>query len=344
MRLAIVALLCLGLVAALSATVLVSTLLAPQPEPIVVDTEEQVVQIIVAKRALPAMAVVSGSDLATTQVKASQLPEHYLTNAVQAAGKVLIKPMAEGEAFAPAYFASEDSGLHLAAVIPEGMRAMSVSLSDHAGLEGLLYPGSYVDVVVTFKPLDEGGKAMPFVSATLLQGVQVLAIDHRTLISPTGPKDGAALTSQRRRVVSLLVNDEQARTLQLATEHGAISLALRNPLDERLDELAVTSIRDLVRTPGEGISPEAFTAMLTHANQDVIRAMEELMTNGQQPQPRPATGQPTVPPAYTPNPDGAMGMTEPAPAVQQRIDPRYWEAMILRGAQMETRKFEEKEE
>ena len=71
-----------------------------------------------------------------------------MTNPVQVVGKVLTRPMAEGEVFTKSNFSS-DKGVSFAAAITEGKRAVTISLQDHNGMAGILYPGSVVDVLVT---------------------------------------------------------------------------------------------------------------------------------------------------------------------------------------------------
>src|SRR2546421_271903 len=62
-------------------------------------------------------------------------------------------------------------------LVPSGKRAMAVALTDHGGLNGVLYPGSIVDVLASFKSKTGEG-----LSTTLVSGVEVLAIERHTLI------------------------------------------------------------------------------------------------------------------------------------------------------------------
>jgi Flp pilus assembly protein CpaB len=140
----------------------------------------------------------------------------------------------EGEAFKDGCFASASSGYRVASVLPEGMRAMTLSLSDYGGLYGILYAGCYVDVLTSFRlPGNaESGKSEAM-SMPLLQGVQVLAVEENTLVSekeePEGKRSGSSRS--KKLLVTLMVDLEQASGLQLALQYGTVSLALRNPLD-----------------------------------------------------------------------------------------------------------------
>jgi Flp pilus assembly protein CpaB len=150
-------------------------------------------------------------------------------------------------------FAGSGPGVHLAATLPEGMRAMSVSLSDYSSLDGLLYPGCAVDVLATFDLRGqtedkEGG----VISTTILRGVQVLAIEDKTAVSASEKTDEKAARQDRRRRVTLMVNPKQAEQLQLAMEHGMISLSMRNPSDRTMadsDERDIVNIKEFGPTP-----------------------------------------------------------------------------------------------
>jgi Flp pilus assembly protein CpaB len=98
----------------------------------------------------------------------------------------------------------------------------------------LLYPGCVVDVLAGFKlTYAYQGKGQA-ISTTLLHGIQVLAVEKKTIVSKQEDELEAAKppTSSRNISVTLMVDPRQAEALQLAMKHGNISLALRNPLDK----------------------------------------------------------------------------------------------------------------
>lgn len=153
--------------------------------------------------------------------------------------------MVEEQVFTNACFATEGSGLQLASLLGEGKRAVSVSLADYSALAGLLYPGSIVDVLVSVKLPAPQGRSKA-VSTTLLEGIQVLAVgDHTVFTEGTSKPESDDLRRRRRLIVTLLVNSEQAQKLQLADEHGSISLALRNPTDIEPVTASATGLADL---------------------------------------------------------------------------------------------------
>jgi pilus assembly protein CpaB len=129
--------------------------------------------------------------------------------------------------------ADPESGVGLNAVIPRGMRAISVEVSGGHALAGFLNPGNYVDVIVTIKPDEtvEGvdAKQKEAETKTFLQAVFVLGVNsrmQRESADASKEKRGRAAPS-----VTLLVDAEQAESVAHYDELGDLTLTLRNDLD-----------------------------------------------------------------------------------------------------------------
>ena len=236
MKWSLVGLVLAGVVAAISSAVLVAFWRAggrqAQPPPPVPP-----VQVVLAAKDMPAVSVVDADSIVLATVPKDRVPENYLSDPVQVVGKVLCTRMVKSQVFTKACFAAPGSGAQLASSLPKGMRAVSILLPEDAGLEGLLYPGSVVDVLVSFRDSKGGGSSQGPLSTTLLQGIQVLAVEDRTTVSGPDADDPArhVLRSGGRPMVTLMMEPDQAKAFRLAVEHGTVSLALRNPLDASPD-------------------------------------------------------------------------------------------------------------
>jgi pilus assembly protein CpaB len=230
MKWAVVVLCLLGSVAAASAALLVHALRNPSAAAPMGTSD---VTVLIAKKAMPAMTVIDSSVVDVQVLPPDKAPAHCISSAVAVVGKVLTRPIMEGQAFTTMYFADPGSAQQLAAVIPNGKRAVGISVTNYAGLDGLLYPGSMVDVMVSLKSGEgtEGSRRDAF-TTTLLENVQVLAIEQQTVVSQnrvTNPIESGR--ANESHCVTLLVDSKQAKALQLAMEQGTLSLALRNPMD-----------------------------------------------------------------------------------------------------------------
>src|SRR5438874_5587700 len=130
----------------------------------------------------------------------------------------------------------EGSGIGLSGRIPPGMRATAVRSNEIVGVAGFLYPGSHVDVLVTYTP--PGGNNVP-VTETVLQDVEVLTAGQTTEPDPQGKP-------QSVNVVTLLVNPEDSQKLQLASMQGNIQFVLRSGVDQKKNvELRPTRLDQL---------------------------------------------------------------------------------------------------
>ncbi len=229
MRWQLLILVFLGVVAAICAAVLVAAVQAGLNTKDVAETIVPEIEIVVAERDLAATQIVDADAIRLVSISPDQAPPGHLTNPVQAVGKVLAVPMVAGQPFNQGSFAKEGSGLHLASVLPDGMCAMGIELSGDSGLAGLLYPGSLVDVLVTF----QGRSPDETHTKTLFQRIQVLSIEEMSIVNPDGQGAGrGGVSGNRRHVVTLMLDHPQAERLQAAMRHGMVALALRNPMDQ----------------------------------------------------------------------------------------------------------------
>lgn len=245
MKWTIVILVVFGMISAVAATLLVNILRHNAGGDLSSNIE-----VLVASRSIPAMSVVTPSHINKSKIARNLLPEGYLSDTSQAVGKVLSKPIVESQVLTKHCFITEGGGAQLAASLPQGMRAVSVPVSSHSVMGGLLYPGCVVDVLATFSLTSMARETGQAVSATLLQGVQVLAIQDVSVVSKPDPEKKGVLDTRKETsygsmlTVTLMVNPKQAEALQLAIGSGHIMLAMRNPSDKQTMDIAATVLSE----------------------------------------------------------------------------------------------------
>ena len=113
--------------------------------------------------------------------------------------------------------------------IPEGMRAVSVKVDNVIGVAGWVLPGTFVDVISTGVPTQNGYVT----SKVVVENVRVLSADDSMQMEKGKENEAIAKVS---RAVTLLVKPDQAAKIALAQTDGHIQLALRNPSDEGLKD------------------------------------------------------------------------------------------------------------
>jgi len=250
MKLAIAGLCLLGLIAAACAAVLVNGLrvtpVATAPPANDKADENPEVRVLYSTRNAPAMTVIDGSMVTTRAMPRHEAPQGYISDPVEVVGRIAAQQVVAGQPFIRTSFSDASHPKQLAAIIPPGKRAVTISVADHAGLEGLLFPGSMVDVMVSFKPTDQGTKWREALTTTLLQNIQVLALDQQTVLAPGKVLEEGAARQSGGRQVTLLVDTKQAKALELAMDQGTLSLALRNPLDTSDTDKEIVSVHSLI--------------------------------------------------------------------------------------------------
>lgn len=112
-----------------------------------------------------------------------------------------------------------DAGF-MAAVLPKGMRAISIRVSAETGAGGFILPNDRVDVLLTRKV--DGNRD---VSEMVLTNVRVLAIDQQIKTTDDG---GQVIVG---KTATLELNPSQSEVLALVESSGQLSLALRSLAD-----------------------------------------------------------------------------------------------------------------
>lgn len=202
------------------------------------------VEVMVAANDLQVGNRVEEHDIRIIRVPAADLPPGAPRKRSDVIGHGVIMPISKGEFILPNRLAPENAGAGLPALIPPGMRAVSVRVNDVASVSGFVTPGTRVDVLVTAATVGSGEQQ----TTTVLQNVQVLASGHTLERSSTGEAQNAV-------VITLLVTPEDAQRLTLATNEGRIQLALRNPVDTKQDEVLAANARALFKGVGAPPTP-----------------------------------------------------------------------------------------
>ena len=120
----------------------------------------------------------------------------------------------------------------LASVLAPDSRAVSINVDAASGVSGLIWPGDYVDVVLTQEPTtgaeDKTGQQHGVLSETVVQNVRVVAIDQE--IVQGGPANNAT-AGKVARTVTLQLVPEQVKKVTVAGQRGKLTLAVRSAVD-----------------------------------------------------------------------------------------------------------------
>lgn len=192
--------------------------------------EEETVQIVVAaKRLAP------GHRIVKEDVKLSEWPtsiplEDSFTDPATVIGRGVLVMMTPNEPVLESKLAPAELGAGLTAIIPDGLRAMSIQADNVRGVAGFVGPGSHVDIILTTRP-PEATDSSSRTAADEGQVAQVVAENIRVLAIGRSVQSEGEERPQQAGIVTLLVTPEQAAKIALASNEGSLRLSLRNPLD-----------------------------------------------------------------------------------------------------------------
>jgi pilus assembly protein CpaB len=112
----------------------------------------------------------------------------------------------------------------MSAILPKGMRAISVAISEHSAAGGFILPNDRVDVIMTKKNTVEGLADKFVTSETVLTNVRVLAI-NQTFKQST---ENDIITVIELKTATLELDPRQSEVISQIETLGELSLALRS--------------------------------------------------------------------------------------------------------------------
>jgi pilus assembly protein CpaB len=207
------------------------------PKPVVQVTENTpappTVGYFVAARPLPRGTLAREEDLAVRSVPSESVPTGAILDTPDARiglrGSLVRKfldtgsPVTSQDVLRP-----RDRGF-LATVLAPDSRAISIKVDAESGVSGLIWPGDYVDVVLT-QVVEKADLAHRTLSETVLHNVRIVAIDQEIV---QGSPANNATAGKVARTVSLQLAPEQVKKIAVAEQLGKLSLAVRSAVDQQ---------------------------------------------------------------------------------------------------------------
>lgn len=206
-----------------------------------------------------AQDISAGTRITSDMVSVKSIPEaQVLTGAFSAVEDVVdqttVVPVVAGEQIILAKLTGSDSALSrygddppLSLVVPQGSRAVAISVSKPTGVGGLIRPGDYVDIILSLQvevKLPEGQTGKNTLARTIMQNVQVVALEQDvkdTIVTEEGETiegvPGSEGIQPDATVATVVVSPVHAEVLALADlckeqYSGRLTMVLRGFGDE----------------------------------------------------------------------------------------------------------------
>jgi pilus assembly protein CpaB len=317
----------LGLLAALFAAVLVGALASGPDGATALSIGNGQVSISMASRDLELGHVLQEEDIKVQAVPASVATSEGLLSKASVLGRVLIRPIITGQAISAASLASRGSGPEIESMLGGGLRATTVTLADK-GPGTFVYPGSVVDVIAVFEMPSGASNQGEMVSRTVLEGVQVLAVDGYADAASfsKGAAQKSAVARSKGPIITLRLTPNQAQVLQLARNLGSLSVTLRSNEDDQQLARKTVSLSELLK----------YQPRVTRTPPVVVKAPEVAVDTTE--------SDATTPDAQAPAEAASTPpIVEPEYLAEDLPEEEPWVTVVIRGGVRSTYKFEEKE-
>ena len=209
----------------------------PPTEPV---AQLQTVDVLVAKSDIGLGQTVMPNDMLWQTWPAAAASSSFIRRSErpdatkEITGSIARSPFIAGEPIREPKLVKANGSGFMAAILPQGMRAISTEISPETGAGGFILPNDRVDVIQTKREKNPDPKIPTdiVVTTVLLSNIRVLAIDQ-------APKEKDGQNSVVGKTVTLELKPEQVTVLAAARQAGTLSLALRSIADVNQVEVAV---------------------------------------------------------------------------------------------------------
>jgi len=190
----------------------------------VVQQPAELTKILVAGRALHEGDKIIAGDIVWQEWPKKALNSNYLKEGAAKVedlyGDVVRFPLDKGEPVLISALVKPGEKGFLAAIISPGKRAISIDVTAQSASSGLVFPGDYVDVILS-KSVTPASGSQYGQSTTIVKNVKVLAIDVETASAQGKPKNVP-------HTATIEVNPSEAEMVTAAAKEGSLSLSLHS--------------------------------------------------------------------------------------------------------------------
>jgi pilus assembly protein CpaB len=210
------------------------------------------VKVYVAAKTLPAKYKIAEEDIKQINVDKEYLNSKAALNKADIEGKSLKDRIIEGEQILKDRLV-EDKKMAMAYNIPEGKRAVSITVNEQMIVSGLVRPGDFVDIIASFDKEDYDDKntkiSYPKTTKIVMQNVQILALAQDQIIADEKLKE-------LPKTMTVAVTPQDAEKLVFISDNATLRLALRPVGDDKNVDTQGTIRTDITMDKGVRIVPK----------------------------------------------------------------------------------------
>ncbi len=202
---------------------------APKPEKVEVAKVDSIDVLVAAKDVLMGEKLSAGA-VAWTAWPKSLVAAHMITREAKPdAADVFLDARArlalfEGETINEKKLLLPGQPGFMSSLLPKGLRAISVAISERSSAGGFILPNDRVDVILTRKLDTPGSNTPAVVSETVLTNVRVLAVNQTF----RQEQEGDSVSVAEGKTATLELDPRQSEVISMVESSGELSLALRS--------------------------------------------------------------------------------------------------------------------
>lgn len=207
--------------------------------------KQETVQVVILTKDLAAGSQITAADLGARKIAGDVSIPGAIMNPTEVEGRVLVAPGVKDSPVLATMLAPKGTVSGLQAVIPDGMRAITIEINEFSGVAGNLVAGCRVDLMTTLT-----GENGEMTTRTVVQNVKVQSLGIRRPPEGDQPSPGAI------RSVTLVATPREAEAIELAAVAGRAHLLLRSASDQDKAHTDGVTLSDL-RGKGAPVSNTA---------------------------------------------------------------------------------------
>ncbi len=204
-------------------------------------TQGNLISVVVAAADLEPGHEITSVDVKTVHMPLEAVPKGGFANGTEVEGRVVTSQVVAGQAVLDPVLAPKGVGRGASSLVPMGMRAVSVDVSESTAVGGLLLPGCHVDIICTMSEEKTGMK----VTRTIVENANILAVGQRMSSAAPAAAPGVP-EAPMARTITMLVSPKEAEAIELATSLGRARLVLRGGLDKETGVATGMTIGELL--------------------------------------------------------------------------------------------------
>jgi pilus assembly protein CpaB len=234
--------------------------------------------IVVAKTVIPARSVVQAEQVELKAVPTEGVTRDTAQKIEEVVGSIAKSEILDGESINLNRLVRKGESVGLSFVIPPGMRAITIAMTEVIGVAGFIKTGEKVDIIGIVQSKNDNIST----AWTVLQDIEVLAVSQDMGNPVKDEKNGNTNSPSRVNEakvgtsVTLAVTPLQAERVALAEQKGQLRLTLRPVLKE--NQLLLPSINENNLITGD--SPIRITPSRPSTNSEPNHRKIEIISGG----------------------------------------------------------------